>query len=246
MRKILLPAALTCLLLVGVAVYLQKKESPTDTSPPSGTEVGTESELRAHYDALVSALYQELAGTKEDAYITHETLLSRIEALEMALESLGGSLPSLDDMGDAPGDASGDTVTHSASPDTEAEEKTAPLFAYTVEDGCATITAYNPQAGDPQDIALPATLGGYPVTRIGDSAFSGTTVRCVTVPEGVTDIGWFAFAGCSDLQSVSLPASLSHIDYGAFDACPNVVLTCPRDSYAARYAASFGLPRQET
>ena len=54
-------------------------------------------------------------------------------------------------------------------------------------------------------ITIPSTLGGYPVTSIGDRAFeycSGLT--SVTIPSGVTGIGDYAFLGCSGLWSFSV------------------------------------------
>ncbi|MCQ2440666.1 MAG: leucine-rich repeat domain-containing protein [Clostridia bacterium] len=43
-------------------------------------------------------------------------------------------------------------------------------YTYSVENGNATITKYNGRDGD---ITIPSTLGGYPVTDIGDDAFYG-------------------------------------------------------------------------
>jgi hypothetical protein len=82
---------------------------------------------------------------------------------------------------------------------------------------------------------------GYPVTRIADEAFKGTAVTSVIVPDTVTELGWFAFADCTSLTSVTLPASVASIGYGAFDGCPNLTVYCPKDSYAAQFAISFGL-----
>ena len=52
---------------------------------------------------------------------------------------------------------------------------------------------------------------------IGDSQ-----VKQVTIPEGVTRIGAYAFAGITSLEKVTLPSTLETIDYGAFYGCTNL------------------------
>ena len=52
---------------------------------------------------------------------------------------------------------------------------------------------------------------------LGDS-----TVKQVTIPEGVTRIGPYAFAGITSLERVNLPSTLETIDYGAFYGCTNL------------------------
>ena len=41
----------------------------------------------------------------------------------------------------------------------------------------------------------------------------------VVIPNGVTAIGPKAFAGCSDINTISMPNSIRYIDEGAFDSC---------------------------
>ena len=57
-----------------------------------------------------------------------------------------------------------------------------------------------------------------PVTSIGDYAFYGcSSLKSITVPNGVTWIGEWAFIGCSSLTSVTIPNSVTWIGYSAFD-----------------------------
>jgi hypothetical protein len=79
------------------------------------------------------------------------------------------------------------------------------------------ILAYTGLGGD---VAIPTTIGGYPVTHIGMNAFYGkTSVTSVALPATVTAIGESAFAGCTGLRSISLPESLTTLGPSAFSGC---------------------------
>lgn len=78
-------------------------------------------------------------------------------------------------------------------------------WKYVVADGRATVTGAEPAAGS---LVMPSTLGGYPVTGIGPSAFNGCSeLAGMAVPDCVTDIGTNAFASCSRLATLYVPAS---------------------------------------
>lgn len=90
-----------------------------------------------------------------------------------------------------------------------------PDWPYTLnEDGVTiTITAYK---GTEKAVTVPAAVDGYPVTAIGEAAFKAQPITGVTLPEGVTTLGTYAFWGCSDLANVSLPTTLTAISTQAF------------------------------
>lgn len=46
------------------------------------------------------------------------------------------------------------------------------------------------------------------------------TITSITIPAGVTTIGFAAFMMCDNLASVTIPASVTSIEEGAFDGCP--------------------------
>ena len=60
----------------------------------------------------------------------------------------------------------------------------------------------------------------YPVIKINDNVFAdNTNLKAVTLPEGLVEIGAFAFNGCQNLGSVALPESLTTLGSYAFYSC---------------------------
>lgn len=88
-----------------------------------------------------------------------------------------------------------------------------------------TITGF---AGDPKDLTIPLTLGGYKVVSIGAGAFSGSdTLSTLCIPDGIGTISANAFADCPNLKSVEISSTVSYIGSRAFAGCnslSNVVL----------------------
>ncbi len=69
-------------------------------------------------------------------------------------------------------------------------------------------------------LVIPATLGGFPVTKIGDYAFGGCDgLTSVTISDSVRNIEYGAFAYCSKLTSVTIPDSVVQVGFGAFGHC---------------------------
>ena len=108
-------------------------------------------------------------------------------------------------------------------------------YAYTVNDGNATITEFrgpvDPKNTGPYDIDIPEKLGNYTVTVLGEDSFSTdndrsplydihhTKIHSVTIPQSVTSIGKDAFAQCRALQSLTIDDAATSIGDWAFDEC---------------------------
>jgi len=72
--------------------------------------------------------------------------------------------------------------------------------------------------------SIHSVIVGQGVTNIGSYAFDGCTeLTSVTLSEGLTAIGSSAFAGCGKLTGITMPATLKTIGEKAFISC--VVLT---------------------
>src|ERR1043165_9417467 len=90
----------------------------------------------------------------------------------------------------------------------------APSFAqaqliFTTNSGAITITGYNPAGG--QNVVIPATTNGFPVTVIGQNAFQFLNLTNVVIPNSITMISNYAFYGCQRLPNVMLPPSLAGV-----------------------------------
>ncbi|NTU70523.1 MAG: leucine-rich repeat protein [Coriobacteriia bacterium] len=87
-------------------------------------------------------------------------------------------------------------------------------------DDNATIIGY---AGTDTTITIPAVIDGYPVVAIDDLVFLyRTDLTSVSIPEGVTSIGAYAFYGCSSLTSMSIPAGVTSIRDYTFYGCSSL------------------------
>lgn len=68
-------------------------------------------------------------------------------------------------------------------------------------------------------LTLPSHVDGYKVTAVGDSAFKGSSITYLSIPDTVTMIGDYAFAECTGLLSVVIPGNVSVIGRYAFSDC---------------------------
>ena len=104
--------------------------------------------------------------------------------------------------------------------------KAAPVanqYAYTVNADGRSCTITGIASGTETKISIPARIGTYNVTAIGNSAFSGCThLTSVTINSGITSIGSRAFYGCTDLTEATIPASVTRIGTNVFQKCDSL------------------------
>ncbi len=102
--------------------------------------------------------------------------------------------------------------------DSNDDSQTEGIYTYKVSEGAATITDVDDSASG--DVVIPSTLGGYPVTGIGEGAF----------------------AGCTGITGVTVPDSVVYIGKGAFYGCGELTIYCNEGSYAESYAVENDIP----
>ncbi len=125
-----------------------------------------------------------------------------------------------------------------------AETATEGYYTYQVKDGKAMITDVDDYISG--KVTIPSTLGGYPVTEIGNKAFyecqymtgvtipdsvvtiygypNGASYNCtklssVTFGKGLTTIYGDAFKKCSALRTLDIPDNVTSIGDSAFAYC---------------------------
>ena len=86
-------------------------------------------------------------------------------------------------------------------------------FTTEINDYGVTITDYDWSCG--LDVVIPKTISNYSVTSIGSSAFWGTKLNSVVIPNGVTSIGDDAFLQ-TNLTNVVIPNTVTSIGNKAF------------------------------
>ncbi len=99
-------------------------------------------------------------------------------------------------------------------------------FEYKVNMSKAVITKYN---GNAKNIIIPATIGGFPVERLGKNVFyHNYVVETLTFEEGIKGIEMESIFGCDALKQINLPSTFN-FDYekygdfslGGFSTVPN-------------------------
>ena len=72
------------------------------------------------------------------------------------------------------------------------------------------------------NVSLTDYTVGSNFTEIGKSAFAGSMIKSITLPESITVIGDEAFKECKQLSAVKLPSKLEKIGESAFDGCSSI------------------------
>ena len=100
-------------------------------------------------------------------------------------------------------------------------------FLISVSGNDATIEQYT---GNETSVTIPSTIQDYvndePVTyivkKIAPRSFKGKDMNSISMPSSLTSIGNEAFSDCANLASVNLPSSLTAIGNEAFCNCTNL------------------------
>lgn len=205
-----------------------------------GTDSGGDPNESDSYESAIRALENQILQLQRDQFISNAERNEQILKLEGMINQLkeqSSTSPSPNESESESGNEESESSTESES-ESESESEAKSEFLYTIADGAASITGYT---GDDTHLTLPSQIDGYDVIAISDEAFANLSLNTVIIPNTVTKIGWFAFKGCESLHSVTIPDSVSAIGYDAFPRSTQLTIVCSRDSFAARYAESYGI-----
>ena len=114
-------------------------------------------------------------------------------------------------------------------------------WSYEVKDGKAVIKSYSIKKASSAKKAsakkvaatakvgysldIPDTIDGYSVASVKGSAFKDNgDLKCVTIPDGVGELGSSAFASCTGLDTVYMGSGLKTIGGSAFKDCSSLSL----------------------
>ena len=105
------------------------------------------------------------------------------------------------------------------------------------------VTGYNGPLSNA--VTIPSQINGQQVTGIAAYAFAGNTnITSLTIPSGVTTIGTAAFSGCPQLTNVSLPDSVISLGANIFDGDYNLTsfqASVTLQSFLSQYASELGI-----
>ena len=114
-------------------------------------------------------------------------------------------------------------------------------FTYTVSDGEVEITGFDGGEDDWGEIVIPESLGGLPVTSIGDDAFrSHTNLTSVSIPGSVRRIGYGAFCYCENLTSATIMEGVASLGAYAFYDCEELTAVAIPNSVTNIGDSAFG------
>lgn len=109
---------------------------------------------------------------------------------------------------------------------------------YEIKGGKVTITDYD---GYASNVVIPSKIEGYPVTSIGEEAFSyyDSCLENITIPDSVTSIGAKAFEDCASLESIEFPDSVTSIGPKAFEDCDSLEIVKIPDTITSIGSQAF-------
>ena len=237
-----------------MAAFLKDKEDVLKDKDPS-----QESELWSKIDKIKSAI--------NDVYleINEVTNMEDVAACQNKIAVIETELQQLSDEVENYEPAAPTTFTAKTIEGVEVTFKVISEEEKTVQVGTTEGPAIDTATSG--SVTIPATVNGYSVIQIAASAFkdcknlkavtlpesitfigiwafAGTSLTTIEIPEHVTTIAYQAFTGCKQLESINLPHSLGIIASYAFSDCPN--LNTIYSSIAKPFDVSFCFSSYQT
>ena len=96
-------------------------------------------------------------------------------------------------------------------------------------EGCTSLTAINVATGNQNYVSVSGVLYNKDKTTIICYP-AGKKDKNYKIPDGVTEIDWYAFLGCANLASITIPNSVTEIGGSAFRGCTSLTSIMIPDS----------------
>lgn len=96
-------------------------------------------------------------------------------------------------------------------------------FEYKLSDDKSYYTLVRMKTSIVSEVELPEKYSGKLIKAIGNNAFAGNTnLTSISLPASVESINDGAFKGCTNLKEITLPASVKSIGESAFEGCSSL------------------------
>ena len=230
MKKILVIVIALTSLLATLTFTSCKQNAEQTSSENEQTVYQSYATQLEYYISLAGKLQDELIAEKEENFIAECSYQLEIKDLQKEIDLLKRQIDLY-----MTSSSENKNIAIKDFENTSLED----LFAIEIVGNKLTVASY---LGNEKDVSIPQTVNGIAVKAIGDEAFKGSDVVRVVIPDGVEKIDWFAFSACRSLREIVIPATVTSVEYGAFDYCsPSLVIICEKGSYIEAYAKSWGI-----
>ena len=142
-----------------------------------------------------------------------------------------------------------DTATYGASTSEEkptvtpqpGDEEAKDNYLYTLQSSDTEVRLDHYMGPETEELVIPTTIEGVPVTSIGEKCFEDATwIKKLVLPEALETISYRAFYGCANLHEMNIPASLTHISGWAFAHTGFTDIVFPETFEDLDYGAFYG------
>lgn len=104
----------------------------------------------------------------------------------------------------------------------------------------AVVTGYD--ESETNVVVIAPLYDGLPVREIQADAFAGcTNLASITLPDGITAIGDNAFNGCTDLMGIYLSSSVVRVGENAFKGCTELSIFCEAENAPEGFSESWNI-----
>lgn len=121
------------------------------------------------------------------------------------------------------------------------DEEAKDNYLYTMQYNDTEVRLDHYMGPETEELIIPTTIEGVPVTSIGEKCFEDATwIKKLVLPEALETISYRAFYGCMNLHEMNIPASLTHISGWAFAHTGFTDIVFPETFENLDYGAFYG------